>query len=134
LKKGDLGGFEKLQGERIYGKRYKAILATTRSAPGPTAGYRHLVGAMGLDELPDIMLQHRVTHTKMTAGVKLFFVEKKAIGAVKVAIRPGGFGQRVDAPGDLSVGHRKGTRDGRILEKLCPFKIVLMHTLSRRRR
>jgi hypothetical protein len=31
LKKGDLGGFEKLQGERIYGKRYNTKL--------PSKGY-----------------------------------------------------------------------------------------------
>jgi len=55
-------------------------------------GDRHLVGAMGLDKLPDIMLQHYVTHAKMTAGVKQVFVQKEAIGAVQVTSRPGRLG------------------------------------------
>ena len=66
-------------------------------------GHRHLVGAMGLDELPDILLQHHVTHAKVTAGVELFFVQKKAIGTVQVASRPGGLGQHVDSRGQVFI-------------------------------
>jgi hypothetical protein len=52
---------------------------------------------MGLDELTDIVLQHGVTHAKVTARVKQLFVQEKAIGAVQVASRPGGLGQHVDS-------------------------------------
>jgi hypothetical protein len=34
LKKGDLGGFENLQGERIYGKRYNRRTVITRPVEG----------------------------------------------------------------------------------------------------
>lgn len=59
----------------------------------------HLVSAMGLNELPDVVLQHRVTHAKVTAGIEQLFVQKKAIGTVQVASRPGGLGQHVDSRG-----------------------------------
>ena len=72
-------------------------------------GHRHLVGAMGLDELPDILLQNLVTHAKVTAGVELLFVQKKAIGTVQVASRPGGLGQHVDSRGYFFVGHGEGS-------------------------
>ena len=75
----------------------------------PLPGYRHFVSAMGLDELPDIMLQHLVTHAKVTAGVELLFVQKKTIGTVQVARRPGGLGQHVDARRQVCIRHEAGS-------------------------
>ena len=68
-------------------------------------GHRHLIGAMGLDELPDILFQHLISHAKMTAGVEPLFVQKKAIRAVQVANRPGRLGQYVNAGGQVFSSH-----------------------------
>jgi hypothetical protein len=62
-------------------------------------GHRYLVGPVGLDELPDIMFQHYVSHAKVAAGIELFFIEEKAIRAIQVAGRAGGLGQYMDSRG-----------------------------------
>jgi hypothetical protein len=76
---------------------------------------------MGLDELPDILLQNFVTHAKVTSGVELLFVQKKAIGTVQVAGRPGGLGRYVDSRGYFPSAMGKALK----VEKLCNNNFLL---------
>lgn len=53
------------------------------------------VGLVRLDELADVLLQHRLAHAEFAAGIKDLFVQKEAVGAIQVADRPGRLGQQV---------------------------------------
>ena len=48
-----------------------------------------------LDELADVLLQHRLAHAELAAGVEDLLVQEEAVGAVQVADRAGRLRQQV---------------------------------------
>ena len=76
-------------------------------------GDRHLGGAMGFEELPDIVLERLRRHPVLVIGIKSLLRQKEAVGAVDVARRAAGFGQEVEG---------RGRAEARRLRRRCRFR------------
>jgi hypothetical protein len=74
------------------GRRY---FSTSHGAPVEVQPHQRWLAALPgdvdavrlvrLDELADVLLQHRLAHAELAAGVEDLFVQEEAVGAVQVA-------------------------------------------------
>jgi hypothetical protein len=64
--------------------------------------------------LADVLFQQSIIHAELATGVQGFFIQEKAVGAVQVAGRAGGFREQVKGRWSAGCSRRKGGRDSHI--------------------